>query len=204
MYTLVDILQYGEQEVPNLLYCRDVQALVGGVDVAERRTEANHVEVRVLLREQTALQSGVDALDNRVLTEELVIFLYGNLHQFRVRIHLPCRISVGLGDLGSGELESSLNGVRHVPQVAHDVRALAGNDFHLLLRALNAGDIARGLNHPLQGLVLAHGEDTVVDGLQSADEILRNLLWQYLLGIGRCEVPLHGGVGNVIFVLHVA
>ena len=52
---ILEMLHDVEQMIPNHLNGRDVQTLVRSMHVAQRRTERNHVEVRVALREQTAL-----------------------------------------------------------------------------------------------------------------------------------------------------
>ena len=71
-----------------------MQALVGRMDKTEGRTETHHVEVGVALREQTALQTGMDASHDGSLAEQFLVGLGHNLGELAPRTHLPGRIAV--------------------------------------------------------------------------------------------------------------
>ena len=50
-----------------------------GVNAAEGGAEGDHVQVRELLQEEAALQTGVDGLNLRLVAEELHVGLAGDL-----------------------------------------------------------------------------------------------------------------------------
>ena len=74
-----DVLQDVEEVVPNHLDGGDVQTLVRRVDTTQGGAEADHVEVRVALGEEAALQTGMDATNHRHLAEELLVGIHHNL-----------------------------------------------------------------------------------------------------------------------------
>ena len=65
----LDSLQYLEQVVPYYLHCRYVEPLLWCVYATECGAEADHVKIRIALREETALQSGVYAEHFRLSAE---------------------------------------------------------------------------------------------------------------------------------------
>ena len=78
-----------------------MQTLVGGVDTTERRAKRHHVEIRILLGEQTTLQSGVDTQHLRIFVEQLAIGSYGQSSELAIGIHAPCGIALTLYHLGT-------------------------------------------------------------------------------------------------------
>ena len=63
------------------------------MNTAQSRTERNHVKVRILLREQSAFQTSMDAQYTRILSEEFLVCLYCDGSELTVSPHLPCGIS---------------------------------------------------------------------------------------------------------------
>ena len=66
----------------------------------------------------------MDALNNRLLAEELLVRLNSHLCELAVRVHLPCGIAVAHLNLSTSQLKHSLDCVGLVLEVAHYVRAL--------------------------------------------------------------------------------
>ena len=207
MERLASLLFYGfqdfQQVVPYHLHCGNEQALVGGVDTSEGGTERHHVHVGITLREETALQTGMDAQNLWILAEEFTVGVNHELRQLAVGVHLPCRIAVALLHLGACQLEQCLHGIGHVAEVAHHVGALTGNDGHRLVTALHAGHIAAGFHQPRDFLVLAHGQHAVVKSLKGTDDACGGLGRQNKLGVNALHGELHCGVGYMVFLCHV-
>ena len=164
--------------------------------------KAHHIQVGIALREQAALKTGVDAKHFRLFTEQFFVSLHGNACKFAVCPHFPSRIFVVDGDFGPGQQEDSFHGVGHVVEVAHHIAALTGHSHHGVVRGLNAGDIARSLYHPCNGLVLTVGQRTVVYGLYGANHILPDGLGHHLDGIGAFQTEIHRLFGHVEFICH--
>ena len=76
---LFNAAQNVQHVIPYHLDGRNQKSLVWSVDIAKSRTEAYHVEVWVTLREETALQTGMDALYQWLLAEELFVTLHGDV-----------------------------------------------------------------------------------------------------------------------------
>ena len=79
---LSNILQDEQQVVPYHLNSRNEKALVGCVNETKGGAEANQIKIRVALREKTSLQTCVDAANDGLLTEELLVSVNGDLLQF--------------------------------------------------------------------------------------------------------------------------
>lgn len=73
-----------EQMIPNHLYGRDVETLIRCVDKPQCRTEAHHVEVRIAFREETALETGMDATNDRSLAKQFLVGGYDDFREFGV------------------------------------------------------------------------------------------------------------------------
>ena len=70
--------------IPDHLDGGDVQTLIGRVDETEGGAEAHHVEVGVTLREEAALETCMDAANDGLFLEELLVGCYDNLLQLGV------------------------------------------------------------------------------------------------------------------------
>ena len=62
-----------------LIKAGELELLSGGMDSAEGRPERDHIEVRELLEEQTALEAGVDGKNERLSPEAFLVGLYAHL-----------------------------------------------------------------------------------------------------------------------------
>ena len=62
--------------------------------VTHRRTEGNHIEVGILRKEESALETCVDSLDLGILAEELAIGALSDLENLRVGVRRPAGIAV--------------------------------------------------------------------------------------------------------------
>ena len=111
--------------IPYHLDGGDVETLVGGVNESQGRAEAHHVELGIALREESALESGMDAAHDGVVAEEFLVRGNHDLLQFGVGTHLPGGIAVRRDSLSACEFEDGLNGGAHIVEVRHDVGALA-------------------------------------------------------------------------------
>ena len=120
--------------IPYHLYGWYQQALVGSVNKSQCWTKAYHIQLWVALREQTALQSGVDTANDWFLTKQFDVALAYYLLQLAVGLHLPCGISVARSSLGTGQLECGTDCGTHVVEVRHYVRALARQNLDAVLR----------------------------------------------------------------------
>ena len=80
-FLLLENLEKLYQQLPELINGRDLQTLVGRVYATERRTKRNHLQVGVLLQEQTTLQTCVDSAHLRLGSEQLTVALYAGLEQ---------------------------------------------------------------------------------------------------------------------------
>ena len=85
------------------------------MDVAQGGAERHHVEVRVFLKEETALEAGMDCLDGRFDAVELFVGLACEVHDTAVEVGCPSGISVAVAYLCSGKAEESLNLTCDVP-----------------------------------------------------------------------------------------
>ena len=110
--------------IPYHLNCRDEESLVGGVNEAQGGAEADHVELRIALGEESALESGMYAAHDGSLAEEFLVALHHDLLQLRVSPHLPGRIAVAADGLCTGKLKGGLDGGAHIVEVRHHVASL--------------------------------------------------------------------------------
>ena len=128
--------------------------------VAERRTERNHVQMRIFLEEEAAFQAGVDGFDFRFLCKELFVSFFGYLQDSRIGVRRPTGIAVAMRNLGSGEQEGRCHLVGSRVLARLDRAALAGADENRVAGLhLDRGQVGRGFNQSLD--VVAHTEDTV-------------------------------------------
>ena len=72
---LRNILEGFLQERPERLDGSDEGALGGGVGRLHRGAEAHHVEMRILAKDDGALQSGMIDLDDTILAKQILVFL---------------------------------------------------------------------------------------------------------------------------------
>ena len=144
----------------------------------------------------------MDAQHLRILAEELPVLLDGDIDQLRLRVHLPCRITVVDDDLCPGQLEAGTDGIGHVRQVAHHIRTLRSDNRQRMLIRLHTGHIARCLYHVSQRLVLAICQRSVVDSLQGKDDVVRNLLREYTFGLSTLKMPDHRRISHMKLILN--
>ena len=78
---LVDNLEQLYEQLPELIYRSNLEALGGRVYATQGRTERYHFQVGVLLEEETTLQARVDSTHLGLCTKEATIALYGCLEQ---------------------------------------------------------------------------------------------------------------------------
>ena len=160
--------------IPNHLYGWNVETFIRCVDKTQRRAETYHVEVRIALREETALQTSMDATNYGLLAEQLLVGGYDDFRELGVCLHLPCRVAVATECLCSSQFKDSLDGGAHIIKVGHHVGALTRQNVDGCLRAVYAGDIAGSLHHTTKSFILTDGVDTIVNSLQCPDELLGN------------------------------
>ena len=76
---LLKRLESGQYELVEFLNRSDVHALVRTMRVLDGRTKRNHLHMRVVSADDTALETGVDSHDTRTITE---LFLVRLFHHF--------------------------------------------------------------------------------------------------------------------------
>ena len=189
--------------IPYHLHCWDMQTLLRSMHKTQGWSERHHVEVGIALREETALQTSVDATHIGFLAKQLDIRLLDDALQVAMAAHLPGRIAIRVFHLGTSQSKASLDGSTHIVEVRHHVRTLRRHDIDSALGGLNAGDIAAGLNHSVQGRVLTNGVDAVVDSLQGKDEVAGYGILDDGLSIGRLHGPYHLRIGHMELVLYI-
>ena len=84
---LRNMLQQLQEMRPPAGNRRYFNPFVGRMHVAERRTERNHVQMRIFLEEEAAFQAGVDGFDFRFLCKN------------RATVPVPPRFFVSIADL---------------------------------------------------------------------------------------------------------
>lgn len=87
----------------------DGEAFLGRVDADHLRTEGDHVEVRIFLKEESALESGMDSEDLGFGLKEIDIGFLDNLQERGVRIRCPSGVSVTMRHFVASEGESLLH-----------------------------------------------------------------------------------------------
>ena len=65
--------------IPEHVDSRDQQTFVGGMYTAHGRAERNHIQIRIGLQEQSALQPRMDRSHFRFLAEQTLITVDGDL-----------------------------------------------------------------------------------------------------------------------------
>ena len=80
--------------------------LIRRVHTSQGRTKRNHVQVRIFLQEQAALQTCMDGLHLGILAKQAFVTLNGNLQNLRVGVGLPARIAIAMTHLGTTHQEN--------------------------------------------------------------------------------------------------
>ena len=168
--------------VPHHLYGGDEELLVGAMDAAEGGAHAYHVHSRELLTEETTLQSCMDAANDGLLAEELLVLLNRDAEYLAVGVHLPSGIAFADLHPCSCQLEDCCEGVGHVDASAVDAASLAAVHVDGLCcrHFVYACQVAACLD---EVEVLTLGKDAVVNALQGADEPLAAVLVDGTLGL---------------------
>ena len=146
----------------------------------------------------------MDAQHLRVFAKEFLVGLNSQCCKFAVCAHLPCGIALALYDLGTSQLEHSLDGGSLVVECAHHVGTLRAYHLGFLLTSDDAGHVVRGFYEPSHSLVLAHGKHAVVDGLHGLHQTCAHILRQHGFSIGALQLELHGLLCDVVFFFHFA
>lgn len=81
------------QVIPEFLDRRNVHLLIGRVYAAQRRSERNHVQLRILGQEQSTFETGMYGLYGGRDAIQLFISLHGNIEQRRFEIGFPAGIA---------------------------------------------------------------------------------------------------------------
>ena len=138
-----DSVEDSHKVAPDHVHCRYVQTLVRAMHTAQSGTERHHVEARIFLAEQTALQTSMDATHDGFLAKQLDVCLSRNAQEFALRIHRPARITLGGDDLGTSQLLCRANDLGYIFAGRLDTAALRGGHHNLALcHFLDAGKIA--------------------------------------------------------------
>jgi hypothetical protein len=78
---LLDNLEQLYEQLPELIYGSNLEALGGRVYATQGRTERYHLQVGILLEEETTLQACVDSAYLRLCGKEAAVALYRSLKQ---------------------------------------------------------------------------------------------------------------------------
>ena len=117
-----DILEQQDEAVQ----AGQVQSLARSVDSAEGGAEGYHVQMRVFVQEESALQSGVDGPHYGILAEEAAVGGLADLEDVGLQAGLPAGILGLVGDFGSGYAEGGLDAGGGVAAGGVGRAALAG------------------------------------------------------------------------------
>ena len=174
------------------------------MNVAHGRAEGDHVEVGILLEEESAFQSRVDGQHQRILAENLAIRILSYLQDLRVWVRRPARIAVAMLHLGASQTEDGSHWISSGIRQRVYRAALAGLNDHLAcFRHLHRRQVGRRLHQSFH--LVAHAQHTVRTGNQRLDQSRSNVFRQTRF---RCVDSLHGQadvrVDALQFLLHVS
>ena len=77
-----NVLQYIQQMIPELLYGRNQHPFVGRVHTLQGRSEGNHVQCRVFVKEQSAFQTCMDSFYLGIYTEQTFVGINSHFQDF--------------------------------------------------------------------------------------------------------------------------
>ena len=150
----------------------DVEFLGRRVNTCHPRTEADHIEIRVLLEEESALESCVDSHYQGVLSFVLFPGLNSGLKQFGGGVRLPSGIAFGVLHFGSAEGKDATHHLLETMFLGLEGRALGGVDLNIfalsIFAHLDRSEVGAGLHE--SGNVAGHGKYAVWAGIEGADE----------------------------------
>ena len=148
-----------------------IHPLARSVHALEGRAEGNHIQTRELLKEETALQSGVYRLDDRLFMEEFLIGLHADFQNVRIQIRLPARILREMLRLGAGVREILRDGGSNLAALFCHGASLARHDGdYTLFRHPYGREISGCLRQTLD--VFAPGDYAVRAGREASEKIL--------------------------------
>jgi hypothetical protein len=104
-HILLDALQELNEELPELIDSSNLETLVWRVYAAQGRTERHHLQVRILLQEQAALQASVDGTHLRLLTKESAVALNALGQELRLWVRCPTWIAIRVLYVEAGKIE---------------------------------------------------------------------------------------------------
>ena len=163
------------------------------MDVTQRGTEGNHIEIGIDVKDQAALQTSVDRLDRCFFAEELAVGICRGLEDSRLGVGLPAWVGVGEGYLSSAELEGRSDHLTGAIAEARRRAALARGDDDLTITLLDGGEVVGRLYEVLH--LVAHTEDTVGASVERAHEAVLGLVIHDLAGgSSLCELEAHLGI----------
>ena len=124
------------------------------------RAKRDHIKVRILLQEESALQTCVYCPYNRLLVEESPVGGLCNLKDWRIGIRIPTRIFVVVGYGCSGKRKAGLHLIcRHLTRAIYRAALTCGNNYHISREHLYRGKVSGGLHQTRH--TLAHCKHSV-------------------------------------------
>ena len=137
-----------QQVIPELADRCDFGLFIRRVRIADRRSERDHVEVRVLAAQDTALQSGVDRHDSRLAAVKRLVRFGHRFQDRRIHIGIPARVTAARRDDCPGQRENRSHRLSKVLLLA--VYRTAKQRLHSYRTVLryDACEVGRGLYQP--------------------------------------------------------
>ena len=108
----------------------DGETLLGGVDAVHLRTDGDHVEIGVLLEEESALQTGMDRQHFGLGFEEVDIGFPGDVEKRRRGVGSPSGVPVAVGHFVASHRERLLHDPFEMVLGGFFGRALGGVYFY--------------------------------------------------------------------------
>ena len=127
-------LQYAFQPLPAFACRSDVQALLWRVDTEHLGADGHHIQIWILLQEQTALQARMDSQYLWLCSKQIVICFLRHFQQWRLGVRCPTWVAIAMCHLVASQCQSTLYHLLDIVFLALDRGALAS--IHLDICAL--------------------------------------------------------------------
>ena len=122
------------------------------MDAAQRRTERNHLQMRIFLEEQAALQSGMDRTHLGLHTEKFLIAGNRDFQQFGLGIGRPAGIPLRMRHLGTRQSEHRFDHLRRIDLgTLHRGALRSGHDDPIVPFEFHRSEVGRCLDKSRHG-----------------------------------------------------
>ena len=169
---------------------RNGETLLRRVNAVHLRADGDHVEVRVFLEEESALQSGMDSQHFGFGLEEVDIGFSDHLQERRVGVGCPARVAVAVRHFIASERKGLLHRPFEMMLGRLDRGPLRSIDLYITLPHLDGGEVGGGLYK--SGHVFRHGDHAVRALTERHDKAVGFVIGNEGFGhIGGLQVEAH-------------